>query len=88
MEPVVDARAVVKRYGSREAVAGVTFAVRPGECLGLLGPNGAGKTTTIRMVTCYSPPTAGTLTVFGLPMVEANHREIKRRLGIVQQEEG
>jgi lipooligosaccharide transport system ATP-binding protein len=87
VEPVVDARDLMKRYGSREAVAGVTFAVRPGECLGLLGPNGAGKTTTIRMVTCYSPPTGGALTVFGLPMVETNHREIKRRLGIVQQEE-
>ena len=87
MAAIVDARALVKRYGSREAVAGVTFALRAGECLGLLGPNGAGKTTTIRMVTCFSPPTGGTLTVFGLPMVEANHRVIKRRLGIVQQEE-
>ncbi|HEX8986654.1 MAG TPA: ATP-binding cassette domain-containing protein, partial [Rhodocyclaceae bacterium] len=37
-----------KSYGGREVVAGVSFALRPGECFGLLGPNGAGKTTTLR----------------------------------------
>ena len=84
---IVDARDLVKRYGAREAVAGVSFTVTPGECLGLLGPNGAGKTTTIKMVTCYAPPSAGTLHVLGFPMVPAHHRAIKARLGIVQQEE-
>jgi len=84
---VVEARDLAKRYGAREAVAGVSFAVAPGECLGLLGPNGAGKTTTIKMVTCYAPPTAGTLHVLGFPMAPAHHRAIKARLGIVQQGE-
>jgi lipooligosaccharide transport system ATP-binding protein len=84
---VVDARALVKRYGTRLAVDGITFQVRGGECLGLLGPNGAGKTTTIKMVTCFSPPTAGSLDVLGLAMRPAHHAAIKARLGIVQQEE-
>ena len=84
---IVDARDLGKRYGARAAVAGVSFTVTPGECVGLLGPNGAGKTTTIKMVTCYSPPTAGTLQVLGFPMAPAHHRAIKARLGIVQQEE-
>ena len=39
-----------KRYGAKEAVAGVSFEVREGEVFGLLGPNGAGKTTTITML--------------------------------------
>jgi lipooligosaccharide transport system ATP-binding protein len=87
MEPVVDAQHLAKSYGTRRAVDDVSFTVAPGECLGLLGPNGAGKTTTIRMVTCFSPPGDGRLTVLGLPMEAANHAAIKARLGIVQQEE-
>jgi lipooligosaccharide transport system ATP-binding protein len=84
---IVQALGLRKSYGTRRAVDDVSFQVTTGECLGLLGPNGAGKTTTIKMVTCMSPPSAGTLTVLGLPMVEANHAAIKARLGIVQQEE-
>src|SRR5262245_1823825 len=87
LPPTVEAYDLTKRYGTREAVAGVTFAVTPGECLGLLGPNGAGKTTTIKMVTCYAPPSGGTLSVLGFPMAPSHHRAIKARLGIVQQEE-
>jgi lipooligosaccharide transport system ATP-binding protein len=85
--PVVEAVGLTKRYGSRLAVDGVAFAVAPGECLGFLGPNGAGKTTTIKMVTCLVPPTSGTLRVLGMPMAPENHRRIKARLGVVQQEE-
>ena len=85
--PVVDARGLAKSYGQRQAVVDVSFALAAGECLGLLGPNGAGKTTTIRMVTCFAAPSAGELTVTGLPMTPANHSAIKARLGIVQQEE-
>jgi lipooligosaccharide transport system ATP-binding protein len=84
---VVDARGLSKRYGGRSVVRDVTFSVAAGECLGLLGPNGAGKTTTIKMVTCFAPPDGGVLRVFGLPVVARNHRDIKARLGIVQQEE-
>src|SRR5881398_2164028 len=85
--PVVDARGLTKVYGSRRVVDDLTFAVASGETLGLLGPNGAGKTTTIKMVTCFAPPGGGTLRVLGYPMTDANHRGIKSRLGIVQQEE-
>src|SRR5262245_30188488 len=84
---VVEAVDLVKRYGARAVVDGVSFALPAGRCLGLLGPNGAGKTTTIKMVTCLSPPSAGTLRVLGLPVDTAHHRAIKSQLGIVQQEE-
>jgi lipooligosaccharide transport system ATP-binding protein len=60
--------------------------VQPGECFGLLGPNGAGKTTTIRMLYGYTPRDAGQLEVFGLD-IDQGLREIKRRIGICQQED-
>src|SRR5919197_3247903 len=85
--PTVDARGLCKDYGGRRVVTDVSFALAPGECLGLLGPNGAGKTTTIRMVTCFTAPSAGTLAVLGLPATPANHAAIKSGLGIVQQDE-
>lgn len=62
----------------------IDFAVQGGERLGFLGPNGAGKTTTMKMVTAFSPITAGTLTVFGLD-VATHPRAIKARLGVVPQ---
>ena len=84
---VVQARGLGKSYGARRVVSDVSFEVAAGECLGLLGPNGAGKTTTIKMVTCFLPPDEGTLRVVGYPMEPRWHRAIKRRLGIVQQED-
>ena len=75
-----------KNYGSLAAVDGISFAVQPGECFGLLGPNGAGKTTTIRMLYGYTPRDTGQLEVFGLD-IDKGLREIKRRIGICQQED-
>jgi lipooligosaccharide transport system ATP-binding protein len=77
-------RGLVKRFGEIEAVRGVDFEVRGQECFGFLGPNGAGKTTTMRMIACSSPPTAGELQVLGMTVDRA--RDIKRRLGVVPQE--
>jgi lipooligosaccharide transport system ATP-binding protein len=68
-----------------EAVRGISFDVRPGEVFGLLGPNGAGKSTTMRILVGLSPPSAGTVSVFGLTM-PGHAREVKRRLGVVPQE--
>ena len=59
-----------KHFGTKRAVAGVTFSVERGEILGFLGPNGAGKSTTMRMITGFIPPTAGRVSVGGFDMVE------------------
>jgi lipooligosaccharide transport system ATP-binding protein len=83
---IVEAQELRKAYGALQAVDGVAFAVRQGECFGLLGPNGAGKTTTIRMLYGYTPRDAGRLTLFGLD-IDRDLREIKRRIGICQQED-
>jgi ABC-2 type transport system ATP-binding protein len=56
---------LVVRFKEVVAVAGVSFAVAPGEVFGLLGPNGAGKTTTIRVLTTLLPATAGRALVAG-----------------------
>lgn len=62
---MIEARCLVKNYGSTRAVNGVSFQVRQGDILGFLGPNGAGKSTTMKMITGFLPPTAGTAVVGG-----------------------
>ncbi len=83
--PVILAEQLRKRYGAFEAVKGIDFAVRAGCCFGFLGPNGAGKTTTMRMITVQVPPSGGRLEVLGLD-VRRHSRAIKRRLGVVPQD--
>jgi ABC-2 type transport system ATP-binding protein len=62
---------LVKDFGPKRAVSGVTFEVQKGEVLGFLGPNGAGKSTTMRMITGFIPPTAGRVTIGGHDIVDA-----------------
>jgi ABC-type multidrug transport system ATPase subunit len=77
--PVIDARELVKRFGSRvTAVDGLDLCIEEGETYGLLGPNGAGKTTTIRMLLGLVRPSSGLVTVFGLP---PGHPAGLRRVG-------
>jgi lipooligosaccharide transport system ATP-binding protein len=79
------ARDLKKSYNGFEAVKSVDFEVRRGECFGFLGPNGAGKTTTMKMIYGAVTPTSGELDVAGLD-VRRCEREIKRRIGVVPQE--
>lgn len=85
-EEVIVARGLYKRYKDFEAVKGIDFTVYRQECFGILGPNGAGKSTTIRMLHCFSPITAGSLTVLGHP-VTGDVRLIKAGLGVVSQDD-
>jgi len=55
----LSAQGLVKHYGDKHAVRGVTLEVNPGEVVGLLGPNGAGKTTTFNMIAGSVRPTEG-----------------------------
>jgi ABC-2 type transport system ATP-binding protein len=59
-------RGLVKRFGTRVALAGIDLDVRPGEIVGYLGPNGAGKTTTLRVLVGALRPTAGRATIGGM----------------------
>jgi ABC-2 type transport system ATP-binding protein len=71
---------LVKAFGAKRAVDGISFSVERGEVLGFLGPNGAGKSTTMRMVTGFMPPTAGRISVGGHDVVESP-LEAKRLIG-------
>jgi ABC-2 type transport system ATP-binding protein len=77
---MIEAKDLVKTYGSLAALDGVSFDVQKGEVLGFLGPNGAGKTTTMRILTTYIPPTNGTATVAGYDVFEQS-LEVRRRVG-------
>jgi lipopolysaccharide export system ATP-binding protein len=59
----LETRELVKRYGERTVVDGVSLELNRGEVVGLLGPNGAGKTTTFHMITGFIRPERGTITL-------------------------
>src|SRR5262245_49334722 len=59
MAAILEVKGLVKRFGRRTVVDGVSYEVHPGEIVGLLGPNGAGKTTSFRMTTGQLPPNDG-----------------------------
>ena len=61
---------LVKTFGAKRAVDGVSFSVERGEVVGFLGPNGSGKSTTMRMITGFYPPTSGRVTVGGHDVAE------------------
>ena len=86
--PIMDASIkvenVVKRYGTFEAVKGVSFSVANGEIFGLLGPNGAGKSTLIRMMTTLIPITGGKAIVAGHD-VEKDPDAVRRMIGVIPQ---
>jgi ABC-2 type transport system ATP-binding protein len=62
---MIEARGLVKHYGSTIAVDNLSFDVRPGTVTGFLGPNGAGKSTTMRMVLGLDRPDAGQVRING-----------------------
>jgi len=66
------------------AVDAINFEVRVGEIFGLLGPNGAGKTTTIKMITTLTPPTSGSIKVFGVDAAR-EPQKVRQMLGFVPQ---
>ena len=71
---------LVKSFGAKRAVDGISFTVERGEVLGFLGPNGAGKSTTMRMITGFMPPTEGSVAVGGFDVAESP-LEAKRLIG-------
>jgi ABC-2 type transport system ATP-binding protein len=77
---MIEVQGLVKTYGPKRAVDGVTFSVKRGDILGFLGPNGAGKSTTMKMITGFLRPDAGTAKVDGID-VTVDPVAVKRRLG-------
>src|SRR5437870_777382 len=71
---------LVKAFGSKVAVDGISFGVEKGEIVGFLGPNGAGKTTTMRILTCFIPPSSGRATVAGFDVMKRSV-DVRCRVG-------
>jgi ABC-2 type transport system ATP-binding protein len=81
----IEVEGLVKRFGEKVALGGVSFEVPRGTVCGLLGPNGAGKTTAVRILTTLSEPDAGTARVAGLDVV-ADPGGVRRLLGLAAQD--
>jgi len=77
---MINVKNLTKRYARTVAVDGISFDVGKGQIVGFLGPNGAGKTTTMRILTCFLPPSDGTVTVAGFDVLE-QPLEVKKRIG-------
>ena len=67
---MIEIKNLVKHYGDKKAVNGISFTVNKGEVLGFLGPNGAGKSTTMNIITGYLSSTSGTVTINGHDILE------------------
>jgi len=76
----IQVQGLTKLYGEQKAIDDISFSVKAGEILGFLGPNGAGKTTTMKILTCYMPPTSGTVEMDGLN-IHDHSLEIRRKIG-------
>jgi ABC-2 type transport system ATP-binding protein len=73
---MLEVRNLVKRYRAVEAVAGISFTIRPGICFGLLGPNGAGKTTALEVIEGIIPPSGGEVLFNGTSRTAAFREEV------------
>lgn len=75
---------VSHRYGDRQALAGVSFTVRPGEIFGLLGPNGGGKSTLFRLMATLLPVQSGQVDILGCD-VQRHQAAVRTRIGVTFQ---
>ncbi len=80
--PAVEVDGLVKRYGARTAVDGLSLTVRPGTVLALLGPNGAGKTSTVEVCEGFRKADGGTVRVLGL---DPRDPALRPRIGVMPQ---
>ena len=76
--PAIRTQELTKRYGSINALAGLTMTIPRGDIFGFLGPNGAGKTTAVKLLLGLTPPTSGDAEVLGAPIGD---RDALRRVG-------
>ncbi|HXG38375.1 MAG TPA: ATP-binding cassette domain-containing protein [Bacteroidota bacterium] len=76
----ISVRNLTKYYGHEKAIENISFEVKTGEILGFLGPNGAGKTTTMKIITCFMPPTSGTVEVDGYNIFD-HSLEVRKKIG-------
>ena len=77
---MIELKNVCKNYGLTRALIDVSFSIEKGEIIGFVGPNGAGKSTAMKIITTYTAPTSGKVTVGGFDALE-NPLEVRRLIG-------
>lgn len=82
-DKAIDVSNLVKTFGSKEAVMGLSFSVKKGERVALLGPNGAGKSTTLKIIAGLLKPDSGEARLSGYLPTEM---EAKRMLGYLPED--
>jgi branched-chain amino acid transport system ATP-binding protein len=84
--PLLEVKALTKRFGGLVAVKDMEFEIRPGEIVGLIGPNGSGKSTVMKLVMGIERPNAGSVRIDGVEVAgEPSHRIARRGVGLVFQ---
>lgn len=71
---------ITKLFGTQKALDNVSFEIKNGEIVGFLGPNGAGKTTMMKIISCYIPPTSGTVSVCGFNIFDQSI-DVRKKVG-------
>ena len=78
--PIVEVLNLRKKYGTIQALKGISFSIGKGEIVGFLGPNGAGKSTTLRILSGLIPADSGEAKVCGVDLAE-EEGEVRRHIG-------
>ncbi len=82
---MVEAHAIVKRYGPKTVLDQVSVAVQPGQLTSFIGPNGAGKSTLLSIMTRLVPADSGEVRLDGRPLSRYDSRELARRISVLRQ---
>jgi ABC-2 type transport system ATP-binding protein len=85
--PAIEVKNLVKKYGSMEAVKGISFSIDKGEIFGLIGPNGAGKTTTLRVLSTLLMINGGSVTILGYDL-QKEPAEIRKIISYLPEDAG
>lgn len=84
MEYILQTKHLTKTIGGKDLVTDVNLHVKKGEIYGFLGPNGAGKTTVMKMLTNLWKPTAGSVELFGEPLLPGSYGVLKRMGSVIE----
>jgi len=76
----IQVKDISKLFGKQKALDNINFSVKSGEIVGFLGPNGAGKSTMMKIISCFLPPTQGSVKVCGYDVLEQS-LEVRSRIG-------
>ena len=82
---MIEVTNLVKHYGDKKAVDGISFRIPEGQVVGFLGPNGAGKTTTMNIITGYISASAGVAKINGIDILE-DPIAAKRHIGYLPEQ--